>query len=325
MNQTLCYNGKKYDIPTLSAENPFCFMPERVFIDYDEESQVIKDLNSIWDMGKFKTARAPVSFGKLPTGWRESFDRATGRYLDLPIKFPGTDYRLPRELENLFPTIRWIADLQMTVNPQYDDYYCYLTFHSDFVKRGTLEREAPCHVDGFQGARKVSTSINHSFTVSNCLPTAYYVQPFSVDKLDVTKHDFFWEFNRQVAMTNSRHAITHEPYEITMMDAYCVHRGVEAPEDTPRNWLRMSYEKRIFDRLGNTHNPLFDYNWEMVERDIEQLNLVAYDQDCDPSLRVFPWQALDGSPNPKGVKTKPNLKPRKPLRNTLLDAFRMYY
>jgi hypothetical protein len=95
------------------------------------------------------------------------------------------------------------------------------------------------------------------------------------------------------------------------MDCYCVHRGVEASVRTPRTWLRLSFEerRRVFDRLGNAHNPLFDYAWPMVERDIEQLHLVPFRTEVDPSLNVFPWQALDGSPLPDGApKTKPRLR-----------------
>ena len=46
----------------------------------------------------------------------------------------------------------------------------------------------------------------------------------------------------------------------------------------------------------------------MQKRDIESLNLVAYDQESDPSLRVFPWQDVNGNAyqEPK-KKTKPKL------------------
>ena len=48
----------------------------------------------------------------------------------------------------------------------------------------------------------------------------------------------------------------------------------------------------------------------MVPRDIEGLDLVAYDDTMDPSLRVFPWQKEDGTPHEsREVSTKPNLRP----------------
>jgi hypothetical protein len=94
-----------------------------------------------------------------------------------------------------------------------------------------------------------------------------------------------------------------------MIDAYTVHRGTEATEATFRTWMRLSFEVRKFDRLGNAHNPLFAYDWAMVPRDIEGLGLVAFNEDCDPSLRVFPWQQTNGEAHadPK-TRTKPMLK-----------------
>ena len=51
------------------------------------------------------------------------------------------------------------------------------------------------------------------------------------------------------------------------------------------------------------------YAWPMVDRDIEQLGLRAFRESSDASLRVFPWQDLDGKPLPAGTpKTKPRLR-----------------
>jgi len=113
--------------------------------------------------------------------------------------------------------------------------------------------------------------------------------------------------NRQVAATKSAYAKKYASAEIVLMNAYCVHRGSPAPQDMYRTWLRFSFEVRQFNRLGNAHNPMFDYQWEMVPRDIESLNLVAYDETCDPSLRVFPWQKVEGGKHEHGEKTQPKL------------------
>ena len=128
------------------------------------------------------------------------------------------------------------------------------------VEPGVLQREAPCHVDGFQGARwDPKVRLNHTYTMGD--------------------------------------AVTPENGELTLMDAYCVHRGSPAPERVYRTWIRLSFEVRKFD-----------YDWEMVPRDIESLNLRPFDETMDPSLRVFPWQDIHGNALPKGApKTKPNL------------------
>ena len=198
--------------------------------------------------------------------------------------------------------------------PTLPSYHAYLTIDQRWVAPGTLQREAPCHVDGFQGARyRPKCRTNHTYTVSDVLPTAYYVQAFDFTGLDERLHDYFWEMNAQVRDTNEGHRWQPLPAEITLMDCYCVHRGVEndGPEPVFRTWMRLSFEerRRVFDRLGNAHNPLFEYEWPMVDRDIEQLNLRAFRESSDASLRVFPWQDLDGKALPPGTpKTKPRLR-----------------
>ncbi len=309
--QEISYNEKHYEIPILSTEGGIHLTPQEINLTYNKEEKLFKELNTPWNLKKFKEIRMPISFGKLSEADRKEFTALkVVRVLDIPIKFPGTDYRIPKELKQFQKVIQWVADVEAKVNPYFDNYYCYLTIDQGKVQPDTLQREAPCHVDGFQGARwPKKTWINHTYTLTNTLPTLFYPQVFDLDKLDIAKHDFFWEFNRQVALTNSKHAIHFEDFELVLMNAYNVHRGVEATKEIDRTWIRLSFETRIFDRLGNAHNPLFDYNWKMIERDIEQLHLTAHDPTSDPSLRVFPWETIDGSINPHGIKTKPKLKP----------------
>ena len=311
------YRGKHFQVPHFSMEGGVCFSPapEENTIEVPSDSPVIKDLNTPFDVQKFKRPRRPISLGVLPAHENAllAVSQNAPRTLDLPIKFPGSDFRLPKELAMFRPIIQRAANFEAIANARcYDEYYCYLTVDGGIVRPGTLQREAPCHVDGFQGARwNPKVRGNHSYTVSNTIPTAYYIQPFDFDKLDETQHDFFWEMNRQVALTNSEYAWQPEEGELTLMDCYCVHRGTEATREVFRTFVRISFEVRIFDRLGNAHNPLFQYDWPMVPRDIEALNLTAFDPNSDPSLRVFPHQNLEGKPRAEGApKMKPNLRPR---------------
>lgn len=314
MQKELSYRGKHFIVPELSKEgfeiipNKDAFVPE-----IPEDSPIIRALNKTWDLNEFNIPRRPVSLGVIPSEEQLRFQTrgVAPRVLDMPIKFPGSHGRVPKEFAQFAPVIKRVFDFEMRINPDcYDEYYCYLTVEHGEVAAGELQREAPCHVDGFQGARwapKVRN--NHTYTVGDVIPTVYYEQPFAVGHLDDTKHDFFWEFNRQVKETKSKHAWRSLPFELTMMDCYSVHRGDKAPAKMYRTWIRLSFEVRIFDRLGNTHNPMFNYAWNMVPRDIEALGLVSYAPDADPSLNVFPWQTPDGTPLPEGApKTQPNLE-----------------
>ncbi|MBA3540834.1 MAG: hypothetical protein H0T79_14575 [Deltaproteobacteria bacterium] len=310
------YNGKSYQAPIFDTADPVILTPQPAAVTDDVRAEpVITTLNTVWDLARFREPRRPVSLGILrDEELAELSQPGATRVLDMPIKFPDiAEYRLPRAFRQFASTIQRIVDFEHAVNPQHADYHAYLTIDQEWVKPGQLHREAPCHVDGFQGARwNPKCKTNHTYTVSDLLPTAYYPQPFDFTGLDERVHDFFWEMNAQVADTNEAHRWQPREAEITMMDCYCVHRGVEATQwSVYRTWLRVSFEerRRIFDRLGNAHNPLFDYAWEMVVRDIEQLHLIPFRADSDPTLRVFPWQDASGKPLPKGApKTKPRLR-----------------
>jgi hypothetical protein len=312
--EKVTYRGKRFTLPELSPEG-FEVVPRagaRVEVD-EPDSPILRCLNTRFDLAEFRVPRRPLSLGILPEAERAAFSRpGLPRTLDLPIKFPGSAFRVPREFAQLQPLLQRVADAEMALNRAcYDEYYAYLTVDQGRVPPGALQREAPCHVDGFQGARwQPKVKINHSYVISDVLPTVYYPQPFEVEHLDIARHNFFWEFNRQVAAHRSAFTYRPRPYELSLMDAYTVHRGDAAPEALRRTWVRVSFEVRIFDRLGNAHNPRFHYRWEMVPRDLEGLGLVAFDERCDPSLRVYPWQRLDGSPHPDpSVRTQPNLRP----------------
>lgn len=314
-NNKVGYRGKHFTVPNITQEGFEIIADSKantVYIPTKEESPIIADLNSIWDVKKFLIPRRPITLGKLTEEEQKLFSqKGIPRTLDMPIKFPGSNFRIPQTFEQFIPVIQRIADFEKAINPNcFDEYYCYMTIDQGLVKPDTLQREAPCHVDGFQGARWTpKVRINHTYVVGDSIPTSYYIQPFDFSHLDEAKHNFFWEMNKIVAETNAQYAWQPESNEINLIDAYTVHRGSEATQETLRTWMRLSFEVRKFDRLGNAHNPLFQYDWEMVPRDIEGLGLVAFDESIDPSLRVFPWQDINGSAHEDPKKrTKPKLK-----------------
>jgi hypothetical protein len=313
--ERIAYRGKHYELPLFDPKDPIVLRahPERA-TPANPAEPVLRGLHGLFDLGEFERPRKPVSVGRLEGEALSTFARpGATRILDMPIKFPdGDDYRLPRALAQFEGTLATIIDFEHAHNPHHADYFAYLTVDQRWVEAESLHREAPCHVDGFQGARwSPKCHTNHSYTVSDVLPTAYYPQAFDFSGLDERVHDYFWEMNAQVADQDEASRWQPLPAEITLMDCYCVHRGVEAESRTFRTWLRLSFEerRRVFDRLGNAKNPCFDYAWSYVERDIEQLGLVAFRKDGDPTHSLFPWQSPDGTTLPKGApKTKPRLR-----------------
>lgn len=190
------------------------------------------------------------------------------RVLDLPIKFPGSDYRLPVELGAYARAVQAALDVEHAVNPDADAYHAYLTLDNARVPRAVTQRVPGLHVDGFQGARiETPLPVDHSYIAHSTLPTAFYPGPFDVAGLDLRRDNVFHAFDVQ-AEARGMVPVTYPNYTLLFMDAYAVHAGVLAPDETDRTFLRLSYSVREFDRLGNSHNPAFDYAWTMVERSV---------------------------------------------------------
>lgn len=235
---------------------------------------VLRDFGKTWDIAKHATARRPVVLDRLDAIGARMFsshiEPFASHVLDMPIKFPGTDVRLPHELASFAHVVQRIVDIERFLNVDYEKYYAYLSIHQGMVNPGDRQRETPYHVDGFQGPRWTEKHpANHSYLLTDDLPTVFYPVGFPLDDIDPNFDDIYAEFARRIDGDPRVETWMPKPLEIMLMDCYCVHRGQRALQPTFRTWLRISWETRIFDRLGNAHNPLFDYRWDMVARDTD--------------------------------------------------------
>ena len=226
------------------------------------ESLILKDVNRVWDLSQFQTIRRPVVMGRFDFLYRYP------RILDLPIKMLDSEYRIPEEVRGMRGFIQQAINFEHSLNPRVDSYYCYLTIDQGWVEPGQTQRRAGCHVDGFQGARiNPKGMINRSYLTSNCLTSVFYPHAFQTQHLREDRDNFFLDFDRQ-----AREDLAWRPQagEIVLADAYCVHRCDVAIKKVWRTFARVSFDVREFDRLGNTHNPMFKYQWEMVARETQK-------------------------------------------------------
>lgn len=279
--QVITHRGQDLLMPVFDTSDAQIFLPNgdvpRVAV--PAEAPVIRDLDTTWSLAKHAEARRPVSLGLVGDEVRRAFVQPlapwTQHVLDMPIKFPGSrEIRLPAALTSVLPAVRRIVDIEAQLNPRYTDYYAYLSVHQAQVGVGARMRENPYHVDGFQGPRWTRKhAVNHSYLLSDALPTVFYPMGFSLDHLDIACDDIYAEFARKIESRADAPTWRAQDWELILMDAYCVHRGDVAAEPVFRTWLRVSWETRVFDRLGNSENPLFhdraDYPWAMVARDTD--------------------------------------------------------
>lgn len=237
-------------------------------IDYEKKS--LERINTLWNEEEFSKVNLPQMLFQLKGSEIEVYAKEELiRVLDMPIKFPGTNYRLPKELAYLKPLVQKIATNEHLINNKINDYYCYITLDKRVVKKGTTTRKEGIHVDGFQGARLgKKLPIDHSYILSNNHPTIFYNQSFEVKSdWDKTCHNYFEGFEQQ---KTGKSEVIYPNNSVLLIDAYCLHEAPLVIEDTFRTFLRLSYTVREFDRLGNSHNSMFDYEWEMHPRDIQK-------------------------------------------------------
>lgn len=265
------YNGTEFTVPDFCGRGTVLSVNPQTVIE-SPQHPIMENVHTIWDSRKFSVPRQPLTVGLVED--RSSFcTTGAPRTLDLPIKFPGTDYRLPKEIRQFRVALETMIGFEHAINPYAGEYYAYVTVDQGMVQQGEMQRKGGCHVDGFQGARiQPKTYINRSYVVADMVPTVFYCHPFCTEHMDEGIHDFFLDFDRQ-----AQEGCTYrpEPFQISLMDVYTVHRSDWASEACFRTFLRLSYDVAVFDRLGNAHNPLFDYEWEMLPRDTQQ-HLVRY-------------------------------------------------
>lgn len=254
------YNNIEFSEALLSGKGSI-FVPETI-----KSSFSFPHMNEYWNDEHFKSNNNPSNVGTVLN--QELFSLNNNiRVLDMPIKFPNiNEYRIPEEISQFEDLIKQIANFEHSFNNKIDDLYCYITIDQKIVKQNEFTRKKGIHVDGFQGARiPEPLIIDHSYIVSDIIPTVFYDQSFEVGhNWDKSCFDYFLGFEEQA---DELKMFRFNPYEIALINAYCLHRADIVRQDTQRTFFRMSYTVREFDRLGNAKNKMFDYDWEMVARD----------------------------------------------------------
>lgn len=226
---------------------------------YDGNPRLLEDSNVFTHEG-YLEGRAPEP---LPWVDLSVLQNIYPRCLDMPLRLPGqTCYCLPEEWVGLAPILEQLISIEHAHNVNWVDYHTYMTVDCKNVTVGDQQRHGGLHVDGYQGVRITEkTKITRNYVMTTNGGTRFYPQPFKV--ADETKYNVFQGFDLQAETP----IIAEEniPY---FMDAYTVHESGFAARDGIRTFLRLTYDLKPFDRLGNTHNNMLHYDWEMVERNV---------------------------------------------------------
>lgn len=128
--------------------------------------------------------------------------------------------------------------------------YLYQTPNSSFNRMGY-------HSDGF-----LTDDINYLWCDNH--PTIFNNSDFNLTLDDTTSIS---EMEAQAKVENE---ISYPNNTLLRLNQYSIHKVATVTEGCMRTFLKVSFSKDKYDLIGNSHNYLMDYNWEMKQRKTER-------------------------------------------------------
>ncbi len=181
-------------------------------------------------------------------------------YQDMPIKFPETAaMRYEQRLKPFMEILLAIRDdfSEYFGSNDYYGRYVYLSAKRLFQAPGKPFNRPGWHSDGF-----MSDDINYIWCDS--VPTVFNTSDFDI----TMDHDIsIAEFDFEAHPDND---IEYPVNSLLRLDQYNVHRVGDVKTPGIRTFLKVTFSHHRFNLIGNTHNYLLDYNWDMKPRSISR-------------------------------------------------------
>lgn len=181
-------------------------------------------------------------------------------YQYLPIKLIGDSKPVTEERLNCFNNIigaiccDFIGVFGLNM---YMESYAYLTAKNMFVTPGCSYNRPGYHSDGF-----MTDDINYIWC-DKC-PTVFNTSQYAL----TMHHEFSLSEMEQQSLKENE--VTYPDNELLRLNEFNIHKVAEIKEPTIRSFLKISFSKDKYDLIGNSHNYLLNYQWEMKKRQIQR-------------------------------------------------------
>lgn len=227
-----------------------------------------------WSLDLFKQTVPPLIIGTINSHKfsRRLFDDTYLWTMDLPIKMPRSDVRIPQEFSQFKEFIEKVFINESLTNPHINDWYCYMCVDQRPVHPNTSQRRPGAHADSFPTGRVLMNRLSDSVYLGyDCLPTEFCIGDFTFQpNIDTSNNsDILHHFE-----SNTHSIKTFDNYQIIKIDSGHVHQVGFNKSSQPinRTFIKITFSPDIFNRVGNDHNYLFDYDWPLYERTKERNN-----------------------------------------------------
>lgn len=203
-----------------------------------------------------------MNYGKLPKELGQYIVEAKEMmfYQYLPIKLPGQTQPLYEDrlkcFDNLVGAIccDYIGAFGLD---KYVNSYLYLTAKYMYQVPHTSFNRMGYHSDGF-----MTDDINYVWC--DVYPTIFNSSEFILTMDDALSLS---EMEEQAKKENE---VTYPENILLRLNQYNIHKVATITQGTMRTFLKLSFSTDKYDLIGNAHNYLLDYNWEMKSRKVER-------------------------------------------------------
>lgn len=201
-----------------------------------------------------------MTYGTLPVllGTRKIEVQESMFYLYMPILLKGELSKnwviLPERLKIFKDLIdECIYDWVNHTCEQLSEHYIYITVKHMLVTPNYWGNRPGYHSDGF-----MTNDINYIW--SDCNPTIFNCTDF---KLTMDENISMFEMEQQAIVNKER---TYPDFSLLRLNQYNIHKVAPVTENRMRTFVKISFSKDKYDLIGNTHNHLLNYQWEMKKR-----------------------------------------------------------
>jgi hypothetical protein len=247
-----------------------------------------------WSLQQYNKEHLPTVIGQVN---KKMFSKRDNKYLwvmDMPIKLPFSQICIPNEFSQFTDFFKTVIQFEKMINPNFDQTYAYLCIDQRQVEPNGFQRRPGWHADSFitknthlQYNENFSPVMDTVYLAYDCLATEFNKGPFSFPK-SVDNHSNDAVLQHFESSAKSHNIITFPNHTILKMDPCCVHR-VQMNNTNfiiDRTFIKLTFTTEIFNRLGNDHNKLFDYNWPLFQRGMERNNSSLFNGFFDESQYI---------------------------------------
>lgn len=144
----------------------------------------------------------------------------------------------------------FIADFGLI---KYTECYVYLTAKHMFQGGSNSFNRMGYHSDGF-----MTDDINYLW--SNSSPTIFNISRFNLTQDDIISMD---EMEIQAKKENE---FQYPEKSLLRLNQFVIHKVNPVQKEGIRTFVKISFSNDKYDLIGNAHNYLLDYNWNMRNR-----------------------------------------------------------